>query len=157
MLQHAVFSPPDRIKPSESLSACNEVCALLQIHLEGHAGERKRETKEGGRTARRERERERERDTHTHTHTDRQTHGQTHTSIMCTVADTDLTKKVVQDFLSEHFGAAGSDQEPWIPPDFPANATFAHRLTNETLRDWIQSVHDIWPQLGRQTNERLSL
>ena len=133
------------------------LCTVADSFRRTRRREKKRDERRRENRTERERERERERHTHTHTHTHRQTHRQTHTSIMCTVADTDLTKKVVQDFLSEHFGAAGSDQEPWIPPDFPANATFAHRLTNETLRDWIQSVHDIWPQLGRQTNERLSL
>ncbi|PPJ58845.1 hypothetical protein CBER1_08518 [Cercospora berteroae] len=54
------------------------------------------------------------------------------------------------DFLQEHFGEAGSELGEVNPDDLTTNATFLENVTNPDIRDFLQQVIDIWPELTRE-------
>ncbi len=58
--------------------------------------------------------------------------------------------QALQAFLTQYFGAAGSDLLPWQPTDFSDNPTLLATLPNATLRQWAQEVNGLWNILGRQ-------
>jgi alpha,alpha-trehalase len=56
----------------------------------------------------------------------------------------------LNDFLRENFGAAGSELGEVHPEELTTNATFLGRVANRDVRDFLEQVIDIWPQLTRK-------
>lgn len=56
----------------------------------------------------------------------------------------------LNDFLAEYFGPAGSELTEVNPDDLSTNATFLEHVNNTNVRDFLQQVIDIWPQLTRE-------
>lgn len=56
----------------------------------------------------------------------------------------------LNDFLSEYFGEAGSELGEVNPDELTTNATFLENVTNADIRDFLQQVIDIWPELTRE-------
>lgn len=56
----------------------------------------------------------------------------------------------LQDFLSTYFGEAGSELAELNPDDFQTNATFLNSVNNTDVREFIEQVIEIWPELTRE-------
>jgi len=56
----------------------------------------------------------------------------------------------LQDFLSTYFGEAGSELAELNPDDFSTNATFLDSVNNTDVREFIEQVIEIWPELTRE-------
>jgi alpha,alpha-trehalase len=56
----------------------------------------------------------------------------------------------LNDFLSEYFGAAGSELAPVPSEDLTTDPTFLEHVNSTDIRDFISQVIDIWPDLTRQ-------
>ncbi|KAM3422295.1 Trehalase [Cercospora zeina] len=56
----------------------------------------------------------------------------------------------LNDFLQEYFGEAGSELGEVNPDDLTTNATFLDNVANSDIRDFLQQVIDIWPELTRE-------
>eukprot|EP00055_Hartaetosiga_balthica_P002097 m.2767 g.2767 ORF g.2767 m.2767 type:complete len:646 (+) comp1930_c0_seq1:102-2039(+) len=67
-----------------------------------------------------------------------------------------LNAHSMQVFIDEHFRPVGSDQEEWIPEDFPLRPQFYDNMNNETMKEFILNVHRIWKLLGRKVPANVS-
>ncbi|SMY28604.1 unnamed protein product [Zymoseptoria tritici ST99CH_1A5] len=56
----------------------------------------------------------------------------------------------LQNFLSENFGEAGSEVENVDPDSLTTDPTFLEHVDDEDLRDFLEQVIDVWPELTRK-------
>jgi alpha,alpha-trehalase len=56
----------------------------------------------------------------------------------------------LQDFLTTYFGEAGSELAEVNPDDLQTNATFLDGVNNTDVREFIEQVIEIWPELTRE-------
>ncbi|KAK4635912.1 Trehalase [Fulvia fulva] len=56
----------------------------------------------------------------------------------------------LNDFLSTYFGEAGSELREVDPESLQTNATFRENVNNTDIREFLEIVIDIWPELTRE-------
>lgn len=56
----------------------------------------------------------------------------------------------LNDFLQENFGAAGSELGEVNQDELNTNPTFLEHVNNTDIREFVEQVIDIWPQLTRE-------
>ena len=59
--------------------------------------------------------------------------------------------QILQAFLADNFGTAGSDFESSVPDDFSSEPdNFLPNVTDPAIRQWALAVNDLWRDLCRQ-------
>ena len=69
-----------------------------------------------------------------------------------------LKRNDLEEFARTYFGNVAEDLEPWQPPDWPSMSPMLKRARarggmlyqNLTLRNWTQTLHSLWKELGRR-------
>ncbi|KXN82841.1 Trehalase [Leucoagaricus sp. SymC.cos] len=69
------------------------------------------------------------------------------------ISSPNITYGQVIDFVEQNFAGEGHELETVALQDFNANPAFLNNVTNPLVKAWSQTVHTIWTQLIRGTNE----
>ncbi|KAJ3558853.1 hypothetical protein NP233_g11413 [Leucocoprinus birnbaumii] len=64
-----------------------------------------------------------------------------------------VTYEQIINFVEQNFAGEGLELEALSIPDFKNSPTFLDNVTNPLVKAWSQTVHNIWTQLIRGTND----
>lgn len=56
----------------------------------------------------------------------------------------------IRRFVAAHFDAAGSELQPWTPPDWHAAPRFLRRIHDRDYARFAATLHSRWPRFGRR-------
>ncbi|XP_040832998.1 trehalase isoform X1 [Ochotona curzoniae] len=61
-----------------------------------------------------------------------------------------IPRQQLQEFVWEHFQAAGQELESWTPEDWKASPKFLQKISDAKLRTWAEQLHLLWKNLGKK-------
>lgn len=73
-----------------------------------------------------------------------------HFSQLASTHNHSIPRERLQEFLREHFQAAGQELQPWVPADWKDSPRFLQRISDPRLRVWAEQLHQLWKKLGKK-------
>jgi alpha,alpha-trehalase len=65
----------------------------------------------------------------------------------------DHSPNTLEEFVARNFLPAGSDVQPWVPPDWIDSPSFLDNIANPAYKEWAYKVNQLWELLGRQVDQ----
>lgn len=73
-----------------------------------------------------------------------------HFSKLASTHNHSIPRERLQEFLREHFQAAGQELQPWVPEDWKDSPRFLQKISDSRLRVWAEQLHQLWKKLGKK-------